>query len=42
MNIHLNNEGQEYKIDSVRGRVLVEEEGECGQCTLYSCMKIEH
>jgi hypothetical protein len=50
MNIHLNNEGQECKTAPVRGKVLVGrgggiervEEDEYGQCTLYTCMTIEH
>jgi hypothetical protein len=48
MNLHLNNERQECKTDSVRGELVGGrgngdgKEGEYGQCTFYTCMKIAH
>jgi hypothetical protein len=43
MNIYINNERQECKADPVRGSTSGRAmEGEYSQCTLYTCMKIEH
>jgi hypothetical protein len=47
MNIHFKNEEQDYKTGLIQGWLLVGgwtnrvKEGEFGQCTLYSCMKIK-